>query len=45
MVTLTRDFHIDATCFTARIPAVLLSISYIAKTGNVRTFFRRSSRH
>jgi hypothetical protein len=45
MVALTRDFHVFAACITARISAVLLSIGNIAKTWNMRTFFRRLIRH
>jgi hypothetical protein len=42
---LTGDFHVFTSRFTTRVSAVLLSISYIAKTWYVRAFSGGLSRH
>jgi len=45
MVALTGDFHVFTSRFTTRVSAILLSISYVAKTWYVRAFSGGLSRH
>jgi hypothetical protein len=41
VIALTRDFHVLAASFAARLAAVLFSIRNLAITGKMRAFLRR----